>query len=113
MLIATVVVTLFICPQVLRSVTAADTEEEYVDVVVEAACGECMFDMPGRGCDLAVRIDGKAYYVDGTGIDDHGDAHADDGFCNTIRRARVSGSIENDRFVVTSFELLPVEEDDE
>jgi hypothetical protein len=49
---------------------------------VEAACGECRFGLPGSGCDLAVRIDGVAYFVDGTGIDDHGDAHAQDGFCN-------------------------------
>ena len=32
--------------------------------------------MPGNGCDLAVRIDGQVYYVDGSSIDDHGDAHA-------------------------------------
>jgi hypothetical protein len=27
--------------------------------IVEAACGECQFSMPGTGCDLAVRIDGQ------------------------------------------------------
>jgi hypothetical protein len=36
--------------------------------------------MEGKACDLAVRIDGKAYFVDGTSIDSHGDAHAADGF---------------------------------
>ena len=56
---------------------------------VEAACGECQFGLPGSGCDLAVRIDGVAYFVDGTSIDDHGDAHAQDGFCNAIRFADV------------------------
>ena len=58
---------------------------------------------------MAVRIDGKAYFVDGTKIDDHGDAHGDDGFCKAIRSAKVSGKVENGRFVVKSFELLPVE----
>ena len=72
---------------------------------VEASCGQCLFDLEGEGCDLAVRIDGQAYYVDGASIDDYGDAHAEDGFCNAIRRAVVSGRLENDRFVVTSFEL--------
>jgi hypothetical protein len=73
---------------------------------VEAACGECRFGMKGGGCHLAVRIDGKAYFVDGTTIDKHGDAHADDGFCNKIREARVSGTVVNDRFIATSFTLL-------
>jgi len=57
--------------------------------IVEAACGECQFAMPGTGCDLAVRIDGEHYFVDGTGIDDHGDAHANEGLC--IGRMIVTG----------------------
>jgi hypothetical protein len=73
---------------------------------VEAACGQCQFGMPGDDCELAVRIDGRVYFVDGTGIDDHGDAHAWDGFCNAIRYARVTGRIENGRFVATTFELV-------
>ncbi len=83
------------------------TEPEDQELVVEAACGECQFELEGDGCDLAVRIDGKAYFVDGIEIDDHGDAHADDGFCNAVRQARVQGCVENGRFVATSFELLP------
>lgn len=76
--------------------------------VVEASCGQCQFHLSGKGCDLAVRIDGKAYFVDGTGIDDHGDAHAKDGLCARIRKARVSGRIVNNRFQATSFKLLPL-----
>ncbi len=37
--------------------------------IVAASCGECQFKMLGRSCDLAVRIDGKSYFVDGTTID--------------------------------------------
>jgi len=74
---------------------------------VEAGCGQCQFGLEGGGCDLAVRIDGKAYWVDGTGIDEHGDAHADDGFCNAIRSAKVSGTIHGDRFEASSFKLVP------
>ena len=77
-------------------------------LVVEASCGSCQFDLPGKGCDLAVRIDGHAYYVDGTKMDEHGDPHAADGFCNAVRKARVSGKLEGERFAATSFELLPV-----
>ena len=75
--------------------------------VVEAACGQCKFGLPGKSCDLAVRIDGKAYFVDGTSIDEHGDAHADDGFCKAVRKAEVSGEIVNNRFKSTYFKLVP------
>lgn len=75
--------------------------------VVEASCGECQFDLPGNGCNLAVRIDGQAYYVDGSSLDDHGDAHGKDGMCNCVRQARVTGTIQDGRFVSTNFEMLP------
>jgi hypothetical protein len=74
--------------------------------VVEAACGECQFKLKGDDCDLAVRIDGKAYFVDGTTIDAHGDAHAKDGFCNAVRKAEVQGELVNNRFKVNYFKLL-------
>jgi hypothetical protein len=80
-----------------------------VNQMVEASCGECQFEMEGDGCDLAVRIDGNSYYVDGAVMDDHGDAHGDDGMCNCIRQAKVTGQIKDGRFAATSFELLPVD----
>lgn len=76
-------------------------------LIVEAACGECQFGLLGKGCNLAVRIDSVAYFVDGTDIDSHGDAHADDGFCNAIRKARVRGAVVSGRFKVAYFQLLP------
>jgi len=75
--------------------------------IVEAACGECQFGMPGKGCDLAVRMDGQSYFVDGAGIDDNGDAHAQDGLCNAVRKARVAGEVRDGRFIASAFELLP------
>ncbi|HEX7903530.1 MAG TPA: DUF6370 family protein [Chitinophagaceae bacterium] len=74
--------------------------------VVEASCGECQFKLAGKGCDLAVRINGKAYFVDGTSIDEHGDAHAKDGFCEAIRKAEVQGEIVDNRFKATYFKLI-------
>lgn len=74
--------------------------------IVEAACGQCQFGMDAKGCDLAVRIDGKPYFVDGTSIDKHGDAHAHDGLCNAVRKAKVEGELVENRFKATSFELL-------
>ncbi len=79
------------------------------DQVVEASCGECQFGMQGNGCDLAIRIDGKSFFVDGSSIDDHGDAHGDNGLCNCIRKALVTGEINKGRFVAASFAILPRE----
>jgi hypothetical protein len=76
---------------------------------VEASCGQCKFGLKGKGCNLAVRIDGKSYFVDGSEIDSHGDAHESDGFCNAIRKADVQGELVEGRFKVTYFKLLPVE----
>jgi len=73
---------------------------------VEASCGQCKFGLPGNDCDLAVRIDGTAYFVDGTHIDQHGDAHAKDGFCNAIKKATVQGEVVNNRFQATYFKLV-------
>jgi hypothetical protein len=75
--------------------------------IVEAACGQCQLGLPGKSCDLAVRINGLAYFVDGTNIDSHGDAHAKNGFCNAIRKAEVQGELVNARFKVTYFKLVP------
>lgn len=88
------------------AINAQDKKTAEKPQIVEAACGECQFGMEGKGCDLAVRIDGKSYFVDGTKIDEHGDAHAKDGFCNAIRKASVTGKIENNRYKVTTFTLV-------
>ena len=75
--------------------------------IVKTSCGKCKFGMTGKTCDLAVKLKNKTYYVEGVAIDDFGDAHADDGFCNSVRQARVQGKVVNDKFVATYFELLP------
>jgi hypothetical protein len=93
---------------ILSSATiwAQDKKETSKVQTVEASCGQCQFGMEGKSCDLAVRIDGKPYFVEGTSIDAHGDAHAKDGFCASIRKAEVIGTLKNNKFVVTSFKLL-------
>ena len=88
------------------SAQAQDKKKFDKPTIVEASCGECKFGMKGKSCDLAVRIDGKSYFVDGTKIDEHGDAHAEDGFCKAIRKASVTGEIKGNRFISTSFTLI-------
>lgn len=76
--------------------------------IVEVACGQCQFGMKDKkGCDLAALVDGKPYFVEGTKLDDHGDAHAADGFCSAVSKAEVVGELKDNKFVVTSFKVLP------
>ncbi|MFC0779465.1 DUF6370 family protein [Flavobacterium sp. HJSW_4] len=88
------------------AIQAQSTKKFDKPTVVEASCGECQFGMKGKSCDLAVRIDGKSYFVDGTTIHDHGDAHSEKGFCNAISKALVTGEIVNNRFKAISFTLI-------
>jgi hypothetical protein len=89
-----------------KPVKVATKDSATVLQIVEVSCGQCQFKMQGKGCDLAVRVNNKSYYVDGTKIDEHGDAHAKDGFCEAIRKAEVKGAVVGDRFKVTYFKLL-------
>jgi hypothetical protein len=73
---------------------------------LETACGTCMFKMKGKGCVLAVKYNDSAYFVKGINIDDHGDAHAKDGFCNAIKKAKIQGELKDNIFWVTYFEIL-------
>lgn len=75
--------------------------------VVEIACGECQFKMKGKDCELAIKLDGKPYFVDGKNIDDFGDAHGEHGFCNAVSKAEVSGEIVNNRFKAKEIKLFP------
>ncbi len=91
--------------QTIKPISVADSTKKIQ--VVETACGQCQFGLKENGCLLAVRVNGKAYFVDGTSIDEHGDAHADDGFCNVVRKAEVQGLVAKGRFKATYFKLLP------
>jgi len=88
------------------AISCANKDE--ISQVVDASCGQCQFGMTSqKGCDLAVKIDGKSYFVDGSKIDDHGDAHnKKDGFCEVVRKAKVTGKIVDNRFVATSFKMV-------
>jgi len=76
--------------------------------VAEVSCGQCKFGIAEpMGCDLAIRLENKVYFVDGADIDDFGDAHDKTiGFCNVIRKAKVVGVIENGKFLASSITLV-------
>ncbi len=91
---------------------AAKPDETKAIQLVEVSCGKCKLGLPGKSCDLAVRINDKAYYVDGADIDNYGDAHAHDGMCNAIRKAEVQGELVDNRFKITYIKLLPAAKED-
>lgn len=74
--------------------------------IVQASCGSCNFKMKVPGCPLAIKLDDKYYLVDGAKLDDYGDAHAEDGFCNVIKKAKVQGDTSGSVFKATYFELV-------
>ncbi len=76
--------------------------------ITEASCGQCKFSLKSqKGCDLAIKIDNKAYFVDGAHIDDFGDAHDENiGFCNAIRKVEITGKLESGRFKSSSFKMV-------
>ncbi|MBK8712609.1 MAG: hypothetical protein IPL97_12170 [Niastella sp.] len=75
---------------------------------VEASCGQCNFGLEGEGCALAIRIGKKAYFVDGVKIDQFGDAHDKDGFCEAVRKAQVQGKVTRGHFKASYIKILPV-----
>ena len=82
-----------------------------VNLIVDTSCAKCQFDKKSdKDCLLAVEIHSDIYYVEGTTIDDHGDAHASDGFCNVVRKAHVEGIIDDGRFYLDKFRLLKYRE---
>ena len=80
--------------------------------VVEVSCGQCQFEMEGAGCELAIRHRGQRYFVEGSSIDDHGDAHAEDGLCNCVRSGKVTGQVVDDKFVAEHIELIDADAED-
>ena len=81
------------------------SEDGDIGGLVLASCGMCNFGMDNKDCSLAIQVNEKAFNVKGTGIEDHGDSHAKDGFCNAVRVAKVSGKVNKNVFLADSFEL--------
>lgn len=103
----TLLLTFFIATSFGQATKTADSAKKIQKI--EVSCGQCKLGLPGKGCDLAARVEGKAYFVDGVDIDSLGDAHAKDGFCNAIRKAEAQGEIIDNRFKITWIKLLPFE----
>ncbi|MDG1147852.1 MAG: DUF6370 family protein [Crocinitomicaceae bacterium] len=80
--------------------------QDVITTIVKASCGTCNFEMTSDACELAVKIEGKHYFVEGSSIDEHDDAHGSVGLCSMVRDAKVVGEIKYGVFVAEKFELI-------
>tara|TARA_B100000886_G_C20327180_1_gene450772 strand:+ start:164 stop:553 length:390 start_codon:yes stop_codon:yes gene_type:complete len=87
------------------SVIAKIPKNRIVEGLVEASCGMCNFGMNSKRCGLAIRIGEQVLKVSGSKFGDHGDVHAKDGMCETIRVAEVSGRVYQNYFYSDRFAL--------
>jgi hypothetical protein len=89
-------------------IIASCANKNEIKQVAEISCGQCKFELDSEnGCDLAFKIDGTAYFVEGFKIDDFGDAHDEHtGFCNVIRKADIVGELVDDKFIASSIKLV-------
>jgi len=81
-------------------------EDGNIEGIVITSCGTCKLGVKGGGCSLSVKIGDTIYPVQGTGIHDHGDAHASDGFCSAVRVAWAKGQVKDNVFHSESFVLV-------
>lgn len=91
----------------LAACGSINKSNEPISGIYDVSCGQCNYNMTGDVCELAIKINGHFYYVEGTRLHDHGDAHAEDGLCTVERKANVHGQLKKGVFVAESFELLP------
>ena len=52
-----------------------------------------------------VKIGSKTLNVRGVKIDDHGDSHAKDGYCNVIKKVYVEGIVRGNSFIPAKMDI--------
>ena len=77
----------------------------YVEGNVLISCGMCNFMNGDNDCALAIKVGREVFSVKGVGIDDHGDSHARDGYCNVIKKVYVEGRIRGKSFTANKMEF--------
>ena len=91
----------------VNSLVTAVPDDGNIEGLVITSCGQCKLGYKGKsGCSLTIKIGESIYPVEGTGIHDHGDAHAKEGFCSAIRVAWATGKIKDKVFHAESFQLV-------
>ena len=74
-------------------------DNKFIKGNVMVSCGMCNFMTNDNDCAMAIKVGKGVYSVSGVGIDEHGDSHAKDGYCNVIKKVYVEGRVSGNRFV--------------
>ena len=77
-----------------------------IEGILITSCGTCNLGVKEGGCSLSIKIGDRIFPVKGTGIHDHGDAHASGGFCSAVRVAWAKGQMKENIFHAESFVLV-------
>ena len=79
--------------------------DNYISGNVLVSCGMCNFMTEDNDCSLAIKVGANTYKVNGVGIDEHGDSHAKDGYCNVIKKVYVEGRVRGKTFKANKMEF--------
>lgn len=91
----------------LTAFGCAEDGQKIENATVKIGCGRCQFHMEeAQGCPFAAEIDGQHYLIQGRVPEDH-QSHAQDGICNMVREAKVSGTVRDGKLITTQLDLLP------
>lgn len=78
--------------------------------IVQTGCGMCMFKAKSaKSCSVYVKIDDQFYETVGVDKKVTGTGHEADGYCEVIKKARISGEIKRGKFYATSFSYIEKE----
>ena len=75
---------------------------------VLVSCGMGTFMNGDNDCALAIKVGPRILKVRGVGIDDHGDSHDSDGYCNVIKKTYVEGIVRNNTFIPTKMDVKKI-----
>ena len=77
----------------------------YIEGNVLISCGMCNFMNGDNDCALTIKVGQNVLSLKDVGIDDHGDSHAKDGYCNVIKKVYVEGRVRGKTFKANKMEF--------
>ena len=77
----------------------------YIEGNVLISCGMCNFMNGDNDCALTIKVGQSVLSLKDVGIDDHGDSHAKDGYCNVIKKVYVEGRVRGKTFKANKMEF--------
>ena len=82
-----------------KGLVEAIPANKFIKGNVIISCGMCNFMTNDNDCSMAIKIGKGVYNVSGVNINEHGDSHATDGYCNVIKKVYVEGRVSGNRFI--------------